>query len=752
MVIVPKKIWLQPRHTYIVLLVAMIMFSGLACTDSPANEEEGETKLSFTEQGKTIFQNSYGSLFNRVEEQGYSPTSVNGAYSGMFVRDSSIQVMAHTETGDYSLAERILNYLVHYHQTVGADRAGHILAKNYYAAYGNDFLAQAPATEEKPDEEAVARNGVQDPAQSKGLEPSYFQYKVDSALFLLNAPKHGAAQPFVPLEGNIEAVRLALSSSSSTGRIELSIRTSYADSATEVGRASFELSQLNDAQEDGWVKIPFTDDVFLSGGQLYYLTMTATDTDGNVVWNGTMELPQNSYGSINYDQAWIQTSVYGAYEIITDMPELDKVFQLGGKGLQGAQEIISLGQPVNAVDLYLGNPSKAPGLLEVSLYNGDLQEASLIARNSIDGQQLEEGGGWVRAEFLSYNIENVTSDRYYVVLEAPDSPEASIIWYGLNHPANDSRLTLSITPLGEQTLPAEAGFRALTYKVDNFISYMDQPDGNYMLILAWARFVMEAAPNAAFIQQTYPTIKKFANYYLDTPGYWNEELHLMRNPSTEHTRSGRYWEAYDLITNVFASQALHELASFAQQHGDSDGAQKWSAVAGQLAAGVHEHLVADVDGQKVYAELIAIDEDNKFYPGFSWINLAPVAAQWFATDAELLHHTYKAYQHYGSSSYDGHVMLDACVDIPGVSSNTCSYKHVIGKGLAWELKYNAEIGDLEKVKDIMAFIDTHEKNLMYPETWTIIGEQADPGNQEQTSWMIYMLAKVFPDLYRTLDK
>lgn len=723
------------------LLVVIIMNCSLACTNRPGVKEEGETKLHFTEQGKTIFQNSYGSLFNRVEKTGYSPTSVNGAYGGMFVRDSAIQVMAHTETGDYSLAQHILNYIVRYHQAVGAQRAGHVMAKTYYTAYGNDFLAQVPAGHD-----------AQEPARSTGLEPSYFQNKLDSALFLLNAPNHGAAQPFIPLEGHIEAVRLALSSSSSTGRIELSIRTNYADSATEVGRASFELSQLDSAQEDGWVEIPFADDIFLNGGQLYYLTILATDTDGNVVWNGTLEQQQTNYSSINYDQAWIQTSVYGAYEIVTGMPELADVFQLGGKGLQGVQEIVSPGQPVNAVDLYLGNPSKALGLLEVSLYNGDRHEASLIARDSIEGQQLEEGGGWVRAEFLSYNNEKVKSDRYFVVVEAPDSPEASIIWYGLQNPADDSRLTLSITPLGEQTLRAEAGFRALTYMVNDFISYMDQPDGNYMLILAWARFVREAAPNATFIQQTYPTIQKFANYYLDTPGYMNEELKLMRNPATEHTRSGRYWEAYDLITNVFASQALHELASLAQQQGDSENAQKWTAAAEQLAAGVHDHLVADVDGQKVYAELIAIDEDNKFYPGFSWINLAPVAAQWYAADAELLHHTYKAYQRYGSSSYDGHVMLDACVDIPGISSNTCSYKHVIGKGLAWELKYNAEIGDLEKVEEIMAFIDTHEKNLMYPETWTISGEQADPGNQEQTSWMVYMLAKVFPDLYLTIDK
>ena len=81
-------------------------------------------------------------------------------------------------------------------------------------------------------------------------------------------------------------------------------------------------------------------------------------------------------------------------------------------------------------------------------------------------------------------------------------------------------------------------------------------------------------------------------------GYYNEELGLIRNPSLEHSRDGAYFNAYDLLTNVYASQALHEL-SLVFQNSAAQNAAKWGAYADQIAQGIHKNLVAEVDGKTI---------------------------------------------------------------------------------------------------------------------------------------------------------
>ena len=51
---------------------------------------------------------------------------------------------------------------------------------------------------------------------------------------------------------------------------------------------------------------------------------------------------------------------------------------------------------------------------------------------------------------------------------------------------------------------------------------------------------------------------------------------------------------YDLITNVFASQALHELSDIALDMQDDVSARKWAEASQTLNEGIHENLTTEV--------------------------------------------------------------------------------------------------------------------------------------------------------------
>ena len=52
--------------------------------------------MNIPEKHRLLFRTTYESLRGRIHSNGYAPTSVTGAYKGMFTRDASIQIMAHT--------------------------------------------------------------------------------------------------------------------------------------------------------------------------------------------------------------------------------------------------------------------------------------------------------------------------------------------------------------------------------------------------------------------------------------------------------------------------------------------------------------------------------------------------------------------------------------------------------------------------------------------------------------------------------
>ncbi|MBR3844903.1 MAG: hypothetical protein IKM39_05285, partial [Clostridia bacterium] len=203
-----------------------------------------------------------------------------------------------------------------------------------------------------------------------------------------------------------------------------------------------------------------------------------------------------------------------------------------------------------------------------------------------------------------------------------------------------------------------------------------QADTTFFFLHAWYLYAVKAPETAekkAFLEKYYGKIKTFANFYLDR-GNLDNEFDLLFNENLEHSRCGDYWFSYDLLTNVYASQALHEMADYFKAK-DVDNAEKWEAAAAKIVAGVHKNLVTEIDGKVMYAELMgktettvknAPETPDQFIQGFSWVNLAPMGCDWYGADPEILENTYRLYLKYGACDYyNKYYMLNVVSDFNG---------------------------------------------------------------------------------------
>jgi len=285
-------------------------------------------------------------------------------------------------------------------------------------------------------------------------------------------------------------------------------------------------------------------------------------------------------------------------------------------------------------------------------------------------------------------------------------------------------------------------------------SRMVQTDSTFFFLHAWYLYVTNAPESSSkteFINATEAKVKKFADYFMSTT-YFNRTLGLVENPNLEHSREGRYWHTFDLLTNVYASQVWHEMSLYFANK-DVAKAQSWAEAAQIVANGINTHLVKEIDGKSYYAELIDLDKvSNKtatgivagLEKGFSWVNLSPASCDWYAMNVELMENTYQLYLKYGSVKYYGkYQMLEVYTTYNG-STNVVG-NHVIGKGLAWEMLYCKKMGYTDRLRTLVAFVENYSEQ-MYRETWVYTGGGSDTANQEQASWLLFANKTCFPEM------
>ena len=457
-------------------------------------------------------------------------------------------------------------------------------------------------------------------------------------------------------------------------------------------------------------------DTELSRSLLRYVLSVYQHLDTNFPNHVISDLKETEYGNNDGGNAGTYTAL----------------IKLGG-GSVATQEIAADKEIVISVGVWLSRTDRARGMLEAELKRG----GTVVSRIKLKTSELPKSKAYVALEF-GLPLTPVRTGNYTLTLSAPDSPANSVTWYGRR---NFKGLA---TTLNGKALSGEATYEAFKTGV-TFESTDVQPDTIFALAHAWIAYA-KAAPNteedAAFITESYPIIKKYVRAFVDN-GYINDDLKLIRTDFLEHSREGRKWKSYDLITNVYGSQVFREFADFDSALGNADEAAYWNALAEKIREGINETLTTEVNGKRIYAELIDLDHDNAYIKGMSWVNLAPIAAGWYGMDVQLMKNTFEVYRQLATVSYGGIPMLDACYNM-----NTHGYgNHVIGKGYSWELMFSAATGDTDRVDVMTEFMLMNSPaSNMYPESWWYPNRFSDVGNQEHSSWIAYAMSTVYPEL------
>ena len=552
------------------------------------------------------------------------------------------------------------------------------------------------------------------------------------AFEVLSFPTSVVAQSFTARGDTVKSVELELFAASAGGKVTVEIRENRADPTTALGKAEAAVSQVGTST----CKLTFDREIKAEKGKTYDLVVSFEGTEDTVRVLTDPAAPVYSYA---YDGEWTDVGYEFLARVGFDV-DREVLITLDGT-LAGIQEIPALGETVTSVRALLSKKEGATGKLVATLTKGQGKSEQTIDIKTLDLSAIPDSAGWVTIAFDLPLFKQRSDGNYFLRLETEDA-SGDVFWHGSG--TVDSYKTATEKNGVTKEIAGDAGFEALR-GVLRLISDYTQTDTTYMLVHAWAMFVKEnegSEEDLAFIEQSYPLIKSFANYYLDTPGFYNKNLKLIYNPSLEHSKKGRYWQAYDLITNVFASQALHELSAIAAGMEDAEASEKWAAYAENVKDGIYANLVTEYGGRTIYGEFYDKEDNMKFYPGISWVNFAPVAAEWYAMDTEIMRNTYEVYKEEAGISIFGFTGLatDATLGTDDI------HREFIGKGVAWELMFCNMIGDTERVDEIMRleqYTARHYNLSTYPESW--IGESyvSDPGNQEHVAWQVYAVSRVF---------
>lgn len=796
--------------------------------DDP-QEDEMDKYVKLSEKGQKLYDATYQTMLDRLHENGYAQTSLTGAYQGMFIRDASIQAMAHIAQGDMEEAMSILRFMSSYHQATDAKFAYHIM---------DEFKQSGTWDYLEADEQPAS--------VASGATASNEDFSIP--LYKINMPTNGCAQQVVVPFDNISEMSFYLELAGKDGQIVVSVGTAQGDDS--LGRATSNIADLGSGK--GWFNIKFDTPVKVEAGKEYVISLWAENASGNIVSFG-----KTSGGTgFNYDVpsfgGWRKNGQVIAYRILSNTSfvgsenAITQTFVAKGDVVNTAVVEIVCAQKTKLHAAIVDATGKQLATAEteteggtvcfdfgsVAIKEGDTYGLSLYAdagdvtwngapmptvayrTGDADHKALNEtytlqifpeysgtrtaafakiGGDVVAEQTLSstlnkqfvtwaqlylaangtpaaddtftvslykgielissvtrpvsslsqvataYNFEFAlpmselsTSESYTIEVSATKAE--SVCWFGTAKKDASQK-----AKLGDAEQDMVYSYRAGTSSVKP-LSTKIQVDGNYMWVNAFAMFALEGDEKYAdFVDSVYDQMADYTRYFIE-----NDYIHengLMYNPNYEHSRKGRYWEAYDLITNCFASEAMHKMSLVAEKLGKKSDAELFAKTADDIAEAVHTELISEFEGKKIYTELIAVDEGGAIYRGFSFVNLAPVASDWYAVDEEIMANTYNAYVKIGTEKYSGVDMLAVVVDVNDQDQATYHGNHVIGKGLGWELYYLWKTGNTERLNQVLSFVDKRSNDI-YPETWRLDGSLADSGNQEQASWILYEVARI----------
>lgn len=423
----------------------------------------------------------------------------------------------------------------------------------------------------------------------------------------------------------------------------------------------------------------------------------------------------------------------------------------------GAQEFVAPPEPVVAVEAWLAGQD-CQGEVVLELATGPQEPALAEAR--VSGASLRAGGGWVRFQFASPVTLN--AQQTYIA-RARFEGEGIPSWWGTTAASPDAPgrgygRDTQIRPDWFSTPGVVTAFAVDTGQLQHrerrsipVYASDDQIDGQAHVILAWARLALRRGPTP-FEDRTYETVARLMDRSSDwpyvTPYVPNRPhiallfLGLVRNVCFEHSREGRFWDCWDLLTQSFVAAALTDMERVARRRADGYHAGLWQQRRQSLEAAIAEHMTRELDGRRVYLEMRLPDGGGGTpFEGLAWVNLSPVAAQWEGVDREILRHTIAAYRQRAGFEWDGKKALAL-----EWSPNQAVPRVVIGKGVGWELAYSVQEGEAGRICEWLDFLAAVNSKPLYMESaWQNaegVWNLNDPGNGEQCAWWCWGMARV----------
>lgn len=726
-----------------------ISFRNLSvCEAVAASKAETEAKKV------RLYNDSYKLFCERITSRGYADTSSTGTYSGMFIRDTAMQIMVHNAAGDTELSRKLLNNILAVHKQGGADWFRHIQYNYKDSSTNYKNIGGIIPTKYYTEFTEHGEGGL-------GICGSNNKVGTD----------------FVPKDGTVYGVSFYMSvysrlgSTSDFGKATVSLRTKIDDETTII--ASKTLNWESGDVYKGWKTFMFDKSVNVTVGDRYYFVIESTAAACIDSVNTA-----SKYRAYNYDHKnnliWERCGSAIPFSVISGSPAGDALATVDNNN-SAVWEIPSLSEHITAVAVKLAAEGSG-GKLVAALYKGGYGEnARLISRDDTAVGDIPSTGGLVEFKFgfPLFDIDKEAS--YYLKLSGRGMTDSEVLVYGVA----DSRgcKTVSVGADGETDVSGEISYRAYRSR-PTFDTGHQQTDGGYMIAVAWAQYVNACkmtAEDISFIGLSYPVLKDLVNYYVDTDGYQNE-WGLIFNPQIEHTRDGRYWEGYNLITNCFAAEAFCMLAEYAKNNDFADDAQKWSAEYEKISDGINEHLVLEYKGKKFYGELYGdteldrtVDLDNSLVVGFSYENFAPIAVGWHGMDIDIMKNTYDLYRQFGTFETNDYTdILNTCTYVnvtfdennPKVITDMKTVGgtggHLSGKTYGWELILCNYLGDAERIEYLTDFMASlyRDKGDRYIYIESVFSDKSfegnfrisDRGNMENCGMVLYAMNRVFPRL------
>lgn len=287
----------------------------------------------------------------------------------------------------------------------------------------------------------------------------------------------------------------------------------------------------------------------------------------------------------------------------------------------------------------------------------------------------------------------------------------------------------------------------------------DEVDCTLHVLGAYARLGRDGHLTSAFEDEWYPYVRQLLNVVCDMPYfYYNdqqpidvypfmfppESMRLVYNCAFEHSREGRRWSCFDILTQCFFGGALEAMITLAERRGETADAAFYSNILIQLKIGVEKYMTRELDGKKVYLEMRLPDGGwGRPFTGMGWPNLSPMAARWQPLSSEVLDNTVSEVRRrlWREAPFTDGLMYMATED----DEQGRVTPAILTKFVGWDIAYSAkkeEWGHILQWFDFLAAVNQGPvlaENL-YPleNGWG----QNDPGNGEQCTWWCWAVAEL----------